>query len=131
MQAHRPDGALYVVDMYRFLIEHPRWIPAERLANIDVRAGADKGRIYRVYSKEKPLRPIRDLTRLNAEALASALDTPNGTERDRVQAELLVRRDPAAGPHLKALAREARLPQVRVQALYALDGVTGLGRKWS
>jgi ElaB/YqjD/DUF883 family membrane-anchored ribosome-binding protein len=27
-----PDGALYVVDMYRFLIEHPRWIPAARLA---------------------------------------------------------------------------------------------------
>jgi len=121
-----PDGALYIVDMYRFLVEHPRWIPAERLANIDVRAGADKGRIYRVYSKEKPLRPIRDLTRLNAEVLASALDTPNGTERDRVQAELLARREPAAGPRLKTLAREARLPQVRVQALYALDGVTGV-----
>ena len=38
-----PDGALYVVDMYRFLIEHPRWIPAARLAKIDVRAGAVDG----------------------------------------------------------------------------------------
>jgi hypothetical protein len=43
-----PDGALYIVDMYRFLIEHPRWIPTERLAKIEVRAGAEMGRIYRV-----------------------------------------------------------------------------------
>ena len=34
------DGAIYVVDMYRFLIEHPRWIAPERLKQIDVRAGA-------------------------------------------------------------------------------------------
>ena len=29
-----PDGALYIVDMYRFLIEHPRWIPADRLSSL-------------------------------------------------------------------------------------------------
>ncbi|MEO6183568.1 MAG: neutral/alkaline non-lysosomal ceramidase N-terminal domain-containing protein, partial [Verrucomicrobiota bacterium] len=43
-----PDGALWIVDMYRFVIEHPKWISAERLAKLDVRAGDDKGRIYRV-----------------------------------------------------------------------------------
>jgi putative membrane-bound dehydrogenase-like protein len=42
-----PDGALWVVDMYRHVIEHPRWIPSNRLAQLDVRAGHDKGRIYR------------------------------------------------------------------------------------
>src|SRR6185369_2625863 len=51
-----PDGALWVVDMYRYLIEHPRWIPADRLSQIDVRAGDDKGRIYRVYPRGKALR---------------------------------------------------------------------------
>src|SRR4029079_10183445 len=59
-----PDGALYVVDMYRFLIEHPRWVPAARLARIDVRAGADRGRIYRVLPEGQPLRRVRDLTQL-------------------------------------------------------------------
>ena len=24
-----PDGALWVVDMYRYMIEHPDWLPAE------------------------------------------------------------------------------------------------------
>ena len=121
-----PDGALYIVDMYRFLIEHPRWIPAARLAQIDVRAGADRGRIYRVVNVNKPLRPIRDLTKLSGENLASALDTPNGTDRDRVHAELLLRKDLAAVPKLTSLARQADAPQVRVQALAILDGLGAL-----
>ncbi len=43
-----PDGALWVVDMYRFIIEDPRWIPEAELAPLDVRAGSSLGRIYRV-----------------------------------------------------------------------------------
>src|SRR5947199_3399227 len=74
-----PDGALWVVDMYRFVIEHPRWISPERLARLDVRAGADKGRIYRVYFEKDPPRPVPDLDRLATPDLARALDTPNGT----------------------------------------------------
>ena len=48
-----PDGALWVVDMYRFVVEHPRWITPERLAELDVRAGHDKGRIYRVVRDQE------------------------------------------------------------------------------
>jgi putative membrane-bound dehydrogenase-like protein len=121
-----PDGALWVVDMYRFLIEHPRWIPANRLAQIDVRAGADAGRIYRLRPAGKALRAVRDLTKLGGAELAAALDSPNGTERDRVHAELLSRHDVAAIPALEKLAAEATLPQVRVQALCALDGLGSL-----
>jgi len=43
-----PDGNLWVVDMYRFIIEDPRWIPPHELAPLDVRAGSGMGRIYRV-----------------------------------------------------------------------------------
>ncbi len=150
-----PDGALYVVDMYRFLIEHPRWIPPERLAKIDVRAGADKGRIYRVRAKAKALREVRDLTKLAPAELAGALDSPNGTERDRVHLELLTRRyrarkeegrepffpkeegwEPFFPPRapqeevavagLEKLAAGATLPQVRVQALCAIDGLNAI-----
>ncbi len=121
-----PDGALYIVDMYRFLIEHPRWIPAERLAKIDVRAGADMGRIYRVKPKDKPLREVRDLTKLNDEQLASAIDTPNGTDRDRVQQAVLLRSNFGAGETLRKIAKEAKLPQVRLQAL-RLSGASSAG----
>ena len=121
-----PDGALYVVDMYRFLIEHPRWIQPDRLARIDVRAGSDKGRIYRVRPAGKPLRPVRDLTKLDGATLASALDSPNGTERDRVHVELLTR--PAVASETDVVLhlvrhRGSSLPQVRLQAWCVLDGL--------
>lgn len=124
-----PDGAVYVVDMYRFLIEHPRWIPVERLAKIDIRAGADRGRIYRVRRKEAELRPVRDLTGMKIEALAGALDSPNGTERDRVHAELLRRGDKGATATLAKLGREAKLPHVRLQALSVLLGLGALSEE--
>src|SRR3989442_172605 len=75
-----PDGALWIVDMYRFVVEHPRWISPERLAKLDVRAGDDRGRIYRVYPRDKKLRPVRDLTAISPRELAAMLTTPNGTE---------------------------------------------------
>ena len=71
-----PDGGLWVVDMYRFVIEHPRWIPPEDLAQVDHRAGARLGRIYRVRPEGQPLRPWVRLDRLDAAGLVAALDSP-------------------------------------------------------
>src|SRR5207253_1956886 len=68
-----PDGALYVVDMYRFVIEHPRWITPERLAELDVRAGADMGRIYRVMPEKAALRKVPDMPRLDPIELVALL----------------------------------------------------------
>ena len=45
-----PDGSMYIVDMYRKVIEHPEWIPDEIEKTLDLDAGKDKGRIYRVSS---------------------------------------------------------------------------------
>ena len=44
--------------MYRMIIEHPKWITADRLARINVRAGDTMGRIYRVVPDDSPARPI-------------------------------------------------------------------------
>jgi putative membrane-bound dehydrogenase-like protein len=124
-----PDGALWVVDMYRFVIEHPRWIPPERLAKLDVRAGEGKGRIYRVIKKGEKLRPIPDLAHCSSAELAAMLDTANGTERDRIHQELVFpasARRPLERDAVKALERlsaQSQLPAVRVQALCVLDGL--------
>ena len=80
-----PDGSLWIVDMYRLVIEHPRWISPERLSTLDVRAGADKGRIYRVVPEGVPLRTVPVLEKLSNEDLVRSMDTPNGTLRDNVQ----------------------------------------------
>lgn len=120
-----PDGAMWVVDMYRFVIEHPRWISPERLATLDVRAGADMGRIYRVVPEGRPLRPVANLEAMATAELAAALDTPNGTVRDTVQRLLDHRRDPAAKAPLASIARTSEHPAARAQAVAALD-VLGL-----
>lgn len=121
-----PDGALYVVDMTRFLIEHPRWIAPERMATINARAGAELGRIWRVVKTDAALRPIRDLTKLSPSDLAAAMDDENGTERDRVHLELLARATTEAAPRLADLVQRSRIPEARAQALCVLDGLNAL-----
>jgi len=120
-----PDGALYVVDMYRAVIEHTRWIPLDKLPGLNVRAGDTMGRIYRVKPRVGKLRPVQDLTKLNAKQLAAALDTPNGTTRDLIHLQLLHRgaAAKAAAEPLAKLATSAKFAAARVQALAALDGL--------
>ena len=43
MLATGPDGALWVVDMYRLVIEHPQWIPKEWQEKLDLRAAPTRG----------------------------------------------------------------------------------------
>jgi putative membrane-bound dehydrogenase-like protein len=116
-----PDGALWIVDMYRFVIEHPRWISTNRLATLEIRAGDDKGRIYRIFPRGKKTRPIQNIPRLNTAELVQALDTPNGPTRDLIHRELLSRKD-VPRHVLSALSRNANHPPARAQALWILNG---------
>ena len=51
-----PDGALYLVDMYRAVIEHPRWMPEELKKRQDLLLGNDRGRIYRLQERNPIIR---------------------------------------------------------------------------
>ncbi|MGD9647394.1 MAG: PVC-type heme-binding CxxCH protein, partial [Pirellulales bacterium] len=86
-----PDGALWVADMYRYVIEHPEWIPREMQKKLDLRAGSDQGRIYRVYPVGTTPRPIPKLGELDAAGLVAALESPNGWVRDKAQ-QLMIER---------------------------------------
>jgi putative membrane-bound dehydrogenase-like protein len=52
------DGAAWITDMHRFVIEHPEWIPEPWQKVLDLRAGADRGRIYRVVPPEPSSTPV-------------------------------------------------------------------------
>jgi len=121
-----PDGALYVADYHRFVLEHPEWIAPETQSRLDLRAGADKGRIYRVFPAGAKLRTPPDLTKLDSAALAAAIDSPNGWQRDTAQRVLTERGAKDAAPMLKQLAATARSAKVRVQALATLDTLHAL-----
>ena len=120
-----PDGALYIADMYRFVLEHPEWIAPETQSRLDLRAGADKGRIWRVIPTGAKLRATPDLAHLDDAALAAALDSPSGWQRDTVQRLLSERKSggttaKTAAPKLREFAAKATNPKVRVQAIATL-----------
>jgi putative membrane-bound dehydrogenase-like protein len=46
-----PDGALYVADMYRKVIEHPDYLPEEVRKHADFESGRAMGRIWRITAK--------------------------------------------------------------------------------
>lgn len=121
-----PDGALYVADMYRFVLEHPEWISPEMQARMDLRAGSDKGRIYRVTPIHAPRRKIPSLAGLDTAELVAAMDSPNGWQRDTVQRLLCAQPDPRSLTPLEALTALTHAPQVRVQALATLGILRGL-----
>lgn len=120
-----PDGAVWIADMYRLVIEHPTWIPESWLDRLDVRAGSDKGRIYRVFrpgeQKKGPLIPR--LIDRSTEELVALLESPNGWTRDTAQQLLLSRQDSAAVPALVRLVERSKQPLARIHALGTLDGL--------
>ncbi|MFH1301062.1 MAG: neutral/alkaline non-lysosomal ceramidase N-terminal domain-containing protein, partial [Planctomycetota bacterium] len=121
-----PDGSLLIVDMYRYLIEHPKFLSPEAVQKLNVRAGETRGRIYRVSRKDQQYQPIPNLKELRSQDLAKLLRSSNGTLRDMVQQELILRVDEESIPELKSIASAANLPESRLQALCTLDGLKTL-----
>lgn len=77
-----PDGAIWIVDMHRYVIEHPEWIPEPWQKVLDLRAGHELGRIYRIKNANcSP--PAHDsiLDKSDAE-LVAMLASKNGRVRD-------------------------------------------------
>ena len=72
-----PDGCMYVVDMYREVIEHPEWIPDETEATMDLEAGKDKGRIYKIKKEDTEAQRYNTSHFETADGLISALDHEN------------------------------------------------------
>ncbi len=125
-----PDGALWVADMYRYMIEHPQFLPPEGRDELlpHYRLGDDKGRIYRVTKKDTPARPMPNLADLSLEDLVQQLHSPNGWVRDKAQQMILWAESGATGSVVALLAsqRLAPQPQTRLQALCTLDGLNAL-----
>lgn len=123
-----PDGAVYVVDMYRLVIEHPQWIPDAWKARLDLRAGHDKGRIYRVYPKErKPTTPMLPrLADCADDELVGHLQSANGWHRDMAQQLLITRHATSVVPLIRTTAKDGKSPKSRLNALGTLLGLQAL-----
>ncbi len=101
-----PDGALYVVDFYRKVVEHPEWVRKDLVNDNKLfDAGEDKGRIYRVVAEgSHPYTPPR-LDQANVSELVRTLAHENMWWRLTAQRLLVERQDKAAVPELDASCR--------------------------
>jgi putative membrane-bound dehydrogenase-like protein len=113
-----PDGALYIVDMYRTVIEHPEWIPDEIEVDLDLDAGKEQGRIYRITQKNHPLftwqRPA-DVT-----GLITLLSHPNQWQRITAQRLIVEENDEEARDLLLKTYEQTNDALTRVHILYTL-----------
>lgn len=125
-----PDGALYVIDMYRGILQHVRYVTTY-LREYILEHGLDRplgmGRIYRLVWEgdvEDPAAVRREAPHLaTAAERIAALSHPNGWQRDTAQ-RLLVEDelDDAGHDALRELARSGEDPLARIHALWTLHG---------
>ena len=116
--------------MYRFVIEHPQWIPKEWQDKVDLRAGQDKGRIYRVYPSDRKPRPIPILDKMTSRQLADLLESPNGWTRDTAQQLLIQRKDPRSLPDLERLLQKSTRLLARLHALATAQEISNGDRSY-
>ncbi|MBI1320237.1 MAG: c-type cytochrome [Candidatus Hydrogenedens sp.] len=120
-----PDGALWIADMHRDVIEHPEWIPDEIEATLDLNAGKAQGRLYRITRKGAPLHEAPSFNRDYLDYAVAALGHPNQWFRLTAQRLLVDWNDPAAVPLLlEALDSDDVLG--RLHATWTLDGLGAL-----
>lgn len=126
--ANGPDGCLYVCDMYREIIEDPSAIPQDILEHVDVTAGRDRGRIYRIVhagenkAEQEDVRQFVLFDNPTTAALVAALEHPNAWQRETAQRLLVERQDQAAADAIGQILSRSPLPQARLHALWTLAG---------
>jgi len=121
-----PDGALYVLDMHRDTIEHPEWIPDELEATMDINAGKDKGRIYRITPKAGLARVNPVFDRSDLESVVGQLANKNKWWRDSAQRLLVEWDDDDCVPLLEETIASSSSAQARMHAMWTLDGLDKL-----
>ncbi|MBI4602279.1 MAG: c-type cytochrome [Planctomycetes bacterium] len=121
-----PDGALYIADLYREMVEHPDFVRAELRRGIDFRVGAGHGRIWRVVPEGAALLPVEDLGFRGFKDLVGSLASANARVRETAQRILLERHEERAVDALAVLAFNGE-PVARAWALWTLERLDRLG----
>jgi putative membrane-bound dehydrogenase-like protein len=124
--ANAPDGTLYIADMYREIIEHPWSLPDSIKKLLDLNAGNDRGRIYRVVPDGFKQPKLPRLGTASTSELVATLEHPNGWHRDTAARLLYERQDKSAVPLLGSLLEKSKSPPARLHALYVLQGLASL-----
>ncbi len=121
-----PDGAVYICDMYRGIIEHVIFM-MPYLRNQILLRGLEKpydgGRIYRIMHEGKPLGPAPRMSSATSPQLVKWLSHPNGWWRDTAQRLLVERKAVDMTEPMRKLAATVGNRLGRLHALWTLEGI--------
>ncbi|WP_148306593.1 DUF7133 domain-containing protein [Gemmatirosa kalamazoonensis] len=121
-----PDGTLYVVDMYRGIIQHRAYITdylEQKIRERGMEQPVGLGRIWRIVHTSTQRGPAPQLSRASAADLVPLLAHPNGWWRFKAQQLLVERGDRSVADALRAMIRSHRDDRARLHALWTLDGL--------
>ncbi|HEX6464513.1 MAG TPA: PVC-type heme-binding CxxCH protein [Vicinamibacterales bacterium] len=124
-----PDGALYVIDYYREIIEHPEWLDDETAKSPKLYAGRGRGRIYRIVptgTRAPTWANHVGLGDASSGELVAALANPNIWWRRQAQRVLVDRHSRDVIAPLARLAAADDSPVGRVHAMWTLEGLHAL-----
>lgn len=130
--ATAPDGSIYIVDMYRGIIQQGNWVQdgtflRAKVKQYELDQAFGHGRIWRVTHKGTP----RDETRPQMHSETPAqwvqhLAHPNGMWRDAAQQLLVLSQDKSVVPALEKMVADRSNPYARYHAMWTLEGLGAL-----
>lgn len=127
-----PDGALYVADMYRGLIQHGEYVTPylrEQTLNRKLDAPIHYGRIWRIVPKKWDNKQAKPMSAIKSIDLMDSLESKNGWTRDMAQRLLVERNDASITGELHALIDPTSVRGFNLgnyHALWVLEGMNAL-----
>ncbi|MEQ6118869.1 c-type cytochrome [Reichenbachiella sp. MALMAid0571] len=124
-----PDGAMYIVDMHRGVIQHNAFLSPylkEHIKRMQSDTILGMGRILKVQHQNQELNPIPDFDNLSAQELVKLLQHKNGWVRDRAQHYLIYKNQQEAVSELEKMLLDNSKPLSQIHAMYALKGIEKL-----
>ena len=119
-----PDGALYVVDFYRKVVEHPEFVREEFMHDQELfYSGTNHGRIYRIVHESQQTDAWPRLDQVTLKELVDHLSHRNKWWRITAQRLLIEHQDRSVTPLLATLTTQAPTPEGRIHALWTMEGL--------
>lgn len=121
-----PDGALYIADMYRGMVQHGSYVTPylrEQTLERDLVFPVHMGRIWRIVPEDWEPSPLARLSEMTSKELVQRLSHPDGWHRDMAQRLLIERADLSILGELKDLVQNGKSELGRFHGLWTLEGL--------
>ena len=126
-----PDGCLYIVDMYRGIIQEGNWVrEGSYLRKVVQQYGfqhnVGRGRIWRLVHKDFKPGPQPRMLEESPSQWVKHLAHPNGWWRDTAQRLLIIKGEKSIVPELATMLQQHPNHLARIHALWTLEGLGAL-----